>query len=195
MCDGILRARYRQGLDKPAMLEPGQGREFEIDLWVTSNLFRRAIASASRCRAATSRASTGTPTAASRWGRIRSCWPPTRPSSTTTSTLRTWCCRSSRGDTFSPTSSCPHPAGRSADGCFQTRRLTRLPAVGRFLRPSLSGGSALGAQQATPKRRNVPRLRQFLRGEFASRTTVCECHQRAQAIPPQMPDCAFACQN
>jgi putative CocE/NonD family hydrolase len=41
LCDGILRARYRQGRDKAALLEPGKSERFEIDLWVTSNLFRQ----------------------------------------------------------------------------------------------------------------------------------------------------------
>lgn len=41
LCDGILRARYRNGLDKPALLEPGKPQRFEIHLWVTSNLFKR----------------------------------------------------------------------------------------------------------------------------------------------------------
>jgi putative CocE/NonD family hydrolase len=41
LCDGIVRGRYRQGMDKPALLEPGKVESFEIDLWVTSNLFRR----------------------------------------------------------------------------------------------------------------------------------------------------------
>jgi putative CocE/NonD family hydrolase len=41
LCEGILRARYRHGLDKPALLKPGQPQRFEIDLWVTSNLFQR----------------------------------------------------------------------------------------------------------------------------------------------------------
>jgi putative CocE/NonD family hydrolase len=40
LCDGILRARYRQG-PEPALLEPGKAERFEIDLWVTSNLFKR----------------------------------------------------------------------------------------------------------------------------------------------------------
>lgn len=40
LCDGIIRARYRHGHDKPALLAPGQPDMFEIDLWVTSNLFR-----------------------------------------------------------------------------------------------------------------------------------------------------------
>jgi putative CocE/NonD family hydrolase len=40
LCDGILRAQYRGGMDKPALLEPGKATQFEIDLWVTSNLFR-----------------------------------------------------------------------------------------------------------------------------------------------------------
>ena len=41
LCDGIVRAQNRNGADKPALLEPGQPTRFEIDLWVTSNLFRR----------------------------------------------------------------------------------------------------------------------------------------------------------
>jgi hypothetical protein len=39
VCDGILRARYRQGRDKPGLLEPGKAEQFEIDLWVTANVF------------------------------------------------------------------------------------------------------------------------------------------------------------
>jgi putative CocE/NonD family hydrolase len=39
LCDGILRARYRQGRDKQAFLEPAKPEQFEIDLWVTANLF------------------------------------------------------------------------------------------------------------------------------------------------------------
>lgn len=41
LCDGIIRARYRSGRGKGTLLEPGQPEEFEIDLWVTSNLFQR----------------------------------------------------------------------------------------------------------------------------------------------------------
>jgi putative CocE/NonD family hydrolase len=41
LCDGILRARYRHGRAKPELLEPGKAEQFEIDLWVTANLFRR----------------------------------------------------------------------------------------------------------------------------------------------------------
>ncbi|MBI4657500.1 MAG: CocE/NonD family hydrolase [Verrucomicrobia bacterium] len=40
LCDGIIRARYRNGMDKPQLLEPGKVERFEIDLWVTSNLFK-----------------------------------------------------------------------------------------------------------------------------------------------------------
>jgi hypothetical protein len=40
LCEGILRARYRKSLAQPAALEPGQPQPFDIDLWVTSNLFR-----------------------------------------------------------------------------------------------------------------------------------------------------------
>ena len=41
LCDGIIRARHRNGLTREAPLEPGKAEQFEIDLWVTSNLFQR----------------------------------------------------------------------------------------------------------------------------------------------------------
>jgi putative CocE/NonD family hydrolase len=41
LCDGIIRARYREGMDKPRLIEPGQVQRYEIDLGVTSNLFKR----------------------------------------------------------------------------------------------------------------------------------------------------------
>jgi putative CocE/NonD family hydrolase len=37
LCDGILRARYRQSTEK--LIEPGRVYRYEIDLWVTSNAF------------------------------------------------------------------------------------------------------------------------------------------------------------
>lgn len=40
LCDGIIRARFRSGRDNPRLLEPGKVEEYEIDLWVTSNLFK-----------------------------------------------------------------------------------------------------------------------------------------------------------
>jgi putative CocE/NonD family hydrolase len=40
LCDGILRARYRKGSDQAELLEPDKVERFEIDLWVTSNLFK-----------------------------------------------------------------------------------------------------------------------------------------------------------
>ena len=41
LCDGIIRAQYRNGMEKPELLEPSKATRFEIDLWVTSNLFRQ----------------------------------------------------------------------------------------------------------------------------------------------------------
>jgi uncharacterized protein len=40
LCDGILRAQYRDGMEKPTLLDSGKATLFEIDLRVTSNLFR-----------------------------------------------------------------------------------------------------------------------------------------------------------
>jgi putative CocE/NonD family hydrolase len=39
VCDGILRARFRDSFEKPEPLEPGKIYRFEIDLWATSNAF------------------------------------------------------------------------------------------------------------------------------------------------------------
>lgn len=41
LTDGIIRARYRQGTDRPRPITPGEVCEYRIDLWSTSNLFRR----------------------------------------------------------------------------------------------------------------------------------------------------------
>jgi len=40
LCDGIVRGRYRQGRGPAELLTPGEVYEFQIDCWVTSNLFR-----------------------------------------------------------------------------------------------------------------------------------------------------------
>jgi putative CocE/NonD family hydrolase len=37
--DGILRARYRDGLDRPSLLEPGRVYELKVDLTATSHVF------------------------------------------------------------------------------------------------------------------------------------------------------------
>jgi len=39
LCDGILRARFRESADRPTPIEPGRTYRYEIDLWVTSNVF------------------------------------------------------------------------------------------------------------------------------------------------------------
>jgi uncharacterized protein len=40
LCDGIIRARTRDSMAPPALIEPGKIYRYEIDLWVTSNLFK-----------------------------------------------------------------------------------------------------------------------------------------------------------
>jgi hypothetical protein len=39
LCDGIIRARYRESADDPTLIEPEKVYRYEIDLWVTSNVF------------------------------------------------------------------------------------------------------------------------------------------------------------
>ena len=41
LCDGIIRARYRENLSQPSLLEVGQVYEYTIDVGVTGNVFRR----------------------------------------------------------------------------------------------------------------------------------------------------------
>jgi putative CocE/NonD family hydrolase len=41
LCEGILRARYRYGLDRTELLEPGEVAEYRIRMYPTSNVFRR----------------------------------------------------------------------------------------------------------------------------------------------------------
>ena len=39
VCEGILRARYRKGVDKPELLKAGEVYEYEVDLVGTANVF------------------------------------------------------------------------------------------------------------------------------------------------------------
>ena len=39
LCDGIARARYRESLTDPNLIEPGKVYRYTIDMWVTSNVF------------------------------------------------------------------------------------------------------------------------------------------------------------
>jgi putative CocE/NonD family hydrolase len=41
LTEGILRARYRESQENPTMITPGQIYKFTIDLWATSNVFKR----------------------------------------------------------------------------------------------------------------------------------------------------------
>jgi uncharacterized protein len=41
LTEGILRARYRESQENPTMINPGQVYKFNIDLWATSNVFKK----------------------------------------------------------------------------------------------------------------------------------------------------------
>jgi uncharacterized protein len=38
--DGVVRARFRRGFDRPALLTPGRVERYDIDLWFTSRVFQ-----------------------------------------------------------------------------------------------------------------------------------------------------------
>jgi putative CocE/NonD family hydrolase len=40
LTDGIIRARYRDSMSSPSLLEPGKPYRYTIDLWATSNVFK-----------------------------------------------------------------------------------------------------------------------------------------------------------
>jgi putative CocE/NonD family hydrolase len=41
LTEGIVRARYRESQEQPAFMNPGQSYKFAIDVWATSNVFRK----------------------------------------------------------------------------------------------------------------------------------------------------------
>jgi putative CocE/NonD family hydrolase len=41
LCDGLVRARFRQGMDKSSFIEPGRVYEYDIDCWNTCQVFKR----------------------------------------------------------------------------------------------------------------------------------------------------------
>lgn len=41
LTEGIIRARYRVSQEKPELINPGQVYKFDLDLWATSNVFRK----------------------------------------------------------------------------------------------------------------------------------------------------------
>lgn len=44
LCDGIVRARYRDGMEQAVLIEPHQIYKFEIDLWNTCQVFKQGHA-------------------------------------------------------------------------------------------------------------------------------------------------------
>ncbi|HET9478394.1 MAG TPA: CocE/NonD family hydrolase, partial [Pyrinomonadaceae bacterium] len=41
LTDGMVRARFRQGMERPALIEPGRVYEYSIDLWNTCQTFKK----------------------------------------------------------------------------------------------------------------------------------------------------------
>jgi putative CocE/NonD family hydrolase len=44
LADGIIRARYRESLSKPKLIEPGKVYGYDVDLWSISNVFKKGHA-------------------------------------------------------------------------------------------------------------------------------------------------------
>ncbi len=40
ICEGIIRARYRESMENPTLIEPNRVYEYTVDLWETSNVFK-----------------------------------------------------------------------------------------------------------------------------------------------------------
>jgi putative CocE/NonD family hydrolase len=41
LCDGMVRARFREGMEKPSPIEPGHVYAYNVDCWNTSQLFKK----------------------------------------------------------------------------------------------------------------------------------------------------------
>jgi putative CocE/NonD family hydrolase len=41
LCDGMVRARFRDGMDRPSPIEPGRIYAYDIDCWNTSQVFKK----------------------------------------------------------------------------------------------------------------------------------------------------------
>ncbi len=41
LCDGLVRARFREGMQRPSPIEPGQVYAYDINCWNTSQLFKK----------------------------------------------------------------------------------------------------------------------------------------------------------
>ena len=41
ICEGLIRARFRASIESPTLIEPGQTYEYTIDMWETSNVFKK----------------------------------------------------------------------------------------------------------------------------------------------------------
>ena len=64
ICEGIVRARFRNSYEEPTLIEPETICAYKIILWETSNLSRRGTKFVSKSPVVTSRALTGTKTPA-----------------------------------------------------------------------------------------------------------------------------------
>jgi uncharacterized protein len=40
LCDGMVRARFREGMDRPSLVEPGRVYKYTIDCWNTAQVFK-----------------------------------------------------------------------------------------------------------------------------------------------------------
>ena len=40
ICEGLRRARFRESIEEPTLIEPGRVYEYTIDMWETSNVFK-----------------------------------------------------------------------------------------------------------------------------------------------------------
>lgn len=40
LCDGMVRARFRDGMDRPSLIKPGQVYQYNIDCWNTAQVFK-----------------------------------------------------------------------------------------------------------------------------------------------------------
>jgi putative CocE/NonD family hydrolase len=92
--NGIIRARYRDSLEKPELSEPGRVYEYTIDVWPTSNLFKEGHQIRLEISSSNFPHYDRNPNTGLRSGRAPKCERQTRQSTTALIAPRAWFCQS-----------------------------------------------------------------------------------------------------
>jgi len=96
LCDGMVRARFREGMEHPSPIEPGRVYAYDINFWNTCQVLKKDTGSASRSPRAGFRNTIAIRTRARPWANRPKCGQPNKRFTTTGIIHRICSCRSCR---------------------------------------------------------------------------------------------------